>query len=97
MVKSKYQKLLAAEAFAPTPATSEARKTALAMNLSPEARNRLAKAGARRAHARRKTKALWLSLGTGIAVRLGEDWKLRISFMSWLERGASGFSLRPRR
>lgn len=60
-VKPKYKKLLTAEAFAPTPATREARKTALAMNLSPEERHRLAQAGARRAHTRRRPKALALA------------------------------------
>jgi hypothetical protein len=57
-VKAKYKKLLAVGAFAPPPATREARKAALAMNLSPEEPRCLAEVGARRAHARRKSKAL---------------------------------------
>jgi hypothetical protein len=57
-VKAKYKKLLALGAFGPTPATRQALKAALAMNHSLEERYGLAEAGARRAHARRKPKAL---------------------------------------
>jgi len=50
IVKARYKKLLAADTFAPTPTTREARKAALALNLPREERRRLAATGGSPTH-----------------------------------------------